>query len=116
MVPFLQLLLPSTATKIADDMRETAQMTLKIERHADGQTTTLRLIGYLQAEYLEALQAQIEGNGPRMVLADRKFKALFTPPRRPLASAPRRRPRRAPGAGGAHSTAERGLDKRRGMG
>jgi hypothetical protein len=107
MVPFLQLLLPSTATKIADDMRETAQMTLKIERHADGQTTTLLLIGYLQAEYLEALQAQIEGNGPRMVLADRKFKALFTP---------RWRPRRAPGAGGAHSTAERGLDKRRGMG
>src|SRR6266704_6762611 len=68
MVSFLQLLLPSTVTKIAVDMRETAQMTLKIERHADGQKTTLRLIGHLQAEYLEELQAQIEGNGPRMVL------------------------------------------------
>ncbi len=68
MVSFLQLLLPSTVTKIAVDMRETAQMTLKIERHADGQKTTLRLIGHLQAEYLEALKAQIEGNGPRMVL------------------------------------------------
>ena len=68
MVPFLQLLLPSTVTKIAADMKETVPMTLKIERHADGQTTTLRLIGHLQAEYLEELQAQIEGNGPRMVL------------------------------------------------
>ena len=43
-------------------------MTCKIERHADGHRTTLRLIGHLQAEYLEELQAQIEGNGPRMVL------------------------------------------------
>ena len=60
MVPFLHLLLSSTAI--------TAQMTLKIERHADGHRTTLRLIGHLQAEYLEELQAQIEGNGPRTVL------------------------------------------------
>jgi len=43
-------------------------MTLKIERHADGQHTTLRLIGYLQAEYLEELRAQIERNGPRIAL------------------------------------------------
>ena len=43
-------------------------MTLKIERYADGHHTTLRLIGYLQAEYLEELQAQIERNGPRMAL------------------------------------------------
>ncbi len=43
-------------------------MTLKIERHADGHRTTLRLIGHLQAEYLEELQAQIEHNGPRMAL------------------------------------------------
>src|SRR6266699_1596455 len=43
-------------------------MTLKIERYADGHHTTLRLIGYLQAEYLEELQAQIEHNGPRMAL------------------------------------------------
>jgi len=43
-------------------------MTLKIERHADGHRTTLRLIGHLQAECPEELQAQIEGNGPRTVL------------------------------------------------
>ena len=43
-------------------------MTCKIERHADGHTTTLRLIGHLQAEHLEELQAQMEGNGPRTVL------------------------------------------------
>ena len=51
MVSFLLLLLPSTVTKIAVDMRETAQMTLKIERHADGQKTTLRLVGHMQAEH-----------------------------------------------------------------
>jgi hypothetical protein len=43
-------------------------MTFKIERHADEHHTTLRLIGHLQAEYLEELQAQIAGNGPRIVL------------------------------------------------
>ena len=30
--------------------------------------TTLRLIGHLQAAHLEALQAQLESNGPRTVL------------------------------------------------
>jgi hypothetical protein len=49
-------------------MKETAPMTLKIERYADEQHTTLRLIGHLQAAYLEELQAQIEGNGPRTLL------------------------------------------------
>jgi anti-anti-sigma regulatory factor len=43
-------------------------MTCKIERHADGQHTTLRLIGYFQAEHLETLQAQLQSNGPRIVL------------------------------------------------
>jgi hypothetical protein len=66
--PILALLLPSTVTTIAAGMKETAQMTLKIERYADEQQTTLRLIGHLQAEYLEELQTQIEGNGPRTVL------------------------------------------------
>ena len=51
-----------------EDRKETAQMTCKIERHADGQHTTLRLIGYFQSEHLEALQAQLESNGPRTVL------------------------------------------------
>jgi len=40
-------------------------MTCKIARHADGHRTTLRLIGHLQAECLEALQAHMESNGPR---------------------------------------------------
>jgi anti-anti-sigma regulatory factor len=43
-------------------------MTCKIERHTDGHHTTLRLIGHLQAAHLEALKAQMEGNGPRTVL------------------------------------------------
>jgi anti-anti-sigma regulatory factor len=43
-------------------------MTGKIERHTDGHHTTLRLIGHLQAAHLEALQAQLESNGPRTVL------------------------------------------------
>lgn len=51
-----------------DTKKETAPMTCKIERHADGHQTTLRLIGHIQAEHLEALQAQLEGNGPRIVL------------------------------------------------
>ena len=37
-------------------------------RHAEGHRTTLRLIGHLRAACLEALQTQIEGNGPRTVL------------------------------------------------
>jgi len=43
-------------------------MTGKIERQADEHHTTLQLIGHLQAEHLEALKAQMEGNGPRTVL------------------------------------------------
>jgi hypothetical protein len=43
-------------------------MTCKIERYTDGHHTTLRLIGYLQAEYLEELQAHIERNGPKIAL------------------------------------------------
>ena len=43
-------------------------MTCKIERHADGQHTTLRLIGHMQEEHLEALQAHMESNAPRTVL------------------------------------------------
>ena len=52
----------------ADDRKETVQMTCKIERQADEHHTTLRLIGYLQAAHLEALQAHMESNGPRIVL------------------------------------------------
>jgi hypothetical protein len=51
-----------------DDRQEESQMTGKIERHTDGHHTTLRLIGHLHAAHLEALQAQLESNGPRTVL------------------------------------------------
>ena len=64
----MRYLLLSPVVDSADDMQETSQMTCKIEQHADGQHTTLRLIGHLQAAHLEALQAQLESNGPRTVL------------------------------------------------
>ena len=68
MVSFLQRFLLSTVVNSTADKKETAQMTCKIERHADGQQTTFRLIGYIQAEHLEALQAQWESHGPETVL------------------------------------------------
>jgi len=68
LVSLLPYLLSSPITDSAEDRQETAQMTGKIERHTDGQHTTLRLIGHLQAAHLEALQAQLESNGPRTVL------------------------------------------------
>jgi len=43
-------------------------MTCKIERQVNEHHTTLRLIGHLQEAHLEALQAQLESNGPRAVL------------------------------------------------
>ena len=42
--------------------------TLRIEQTSDGQTTTLRLIGQFQSEYLEAVKEQMQGSGPRTVL------------------------------------------------
>jgi hypothetical protein len=68
MVSFLQRFLLSTVVHSPEDKKETAQMTCKIERHADGQQTTFRLIGYVQAEHLEALKAQLESHGPRTAL------------------------------------------------
>ena len=43
-------------------------MTLKIEKDSDGQQTTIRLIGHMQAEHLEELKAQMQGSGPGIVL------------------------------------------------
>jgi hypothetical protein len=43
-------------------------MTCKIEREVGEHHTTLRLIGHLHAEHLEALKAELESNGPRTVL------------------------------------------------
>jgi len=68
LVSFLQYLLSSTVTDSTEARKETAQMTCKIERQADEHHTTLRLIGYLHAAHLEALQAHMASNGPRTVL------------------------------------------------
>ena len=43
-------------------------MTLKIERYSDGLSTTIRLIGRMQAEHLEELKAQIKDSGSRIAL------------------------------------------------
>jgi hypothetical protein len=43
-------------------------MPLKIEQHVDDQRTTIRLIGHIHSEHLEALQALMQGRGPVMVL------------------------------------------------
>jgi hypothetical protein len=43
-------------------------MTLKIEKYADGNRTTIRLTGRMQAEHLEELGKQILENGPAIIL------------------------------------------------
>jgi len=43
-------------------------MTLRIERSSDDYRTTLRLIGRVQAEHLDELQAQIRQGGLRVAL------------------------------------------------
>jgi len=43
-------------------------MTLKIEKHSDGFSTTIRLIGRMRAEHLEELEKQIRENGPAIIL------------------------------------------------
>ena len=43
-------------------------MTLKIEKYADGNSTTIRLIGRMQSEHLEELQKQIHESGPAITL------------------------------------------------
>lgn len=44
------------------------QMTLKIETLADGQTTTLRLVGRIDSEHLEELQTQVQRYRSQLVL------------------------------------------------
>lgn len=43
-------------------------MTLKIEKDSDGQKTTIRLIGHLQVEHLEAVKEQMQNPRPRIML------------------------------------------------
>jgi anti-anti-sigma regulatory factor len=47
---------------------DTSKMTLKIEKYADGNSSTIRLIGRMQAEHLEELAKQIRENGPSITL------------------------------------------------
>ncbi len=44
------------------------QMTLRIETTSDRQTATLRLIGRIESEHLDELQAQVRRHCPRVVL------------------------------------------------
>jgi hypothetical protein len=43
-------------------------MTFKIEKYSDGPSTTIRLIGRIQAEHLEELEKQIRESGPAIIL------------------------------------------------
>jgi len=43
-------------------------MTLRIEKYSDGPSTTIRLIGRMQREHVEALKAQMKDSGPRIAL------------------------------------------------
>ena len=56
-------LLPSSAYGL-----RLLQMTLRIETTSDGQTATLRLIGRIESEYLDELQAQVQRHRTRLVL------------------------------------------------
>jgi anti-anti-sigma regulatory factor len=51
-------------------MRESSRlnMTLKIEKYVDGNSTTIRLIGRMQAEHLEEVEKQIRETGPAITL------------------------------------------------
>jgi len=43
-------------------------MTLKIDKYSDGNGTTIRLIGRMQAEHLQELEKQIRESGPAITL------------------------------------------------
>jgi anti-anti-sigma regulatory factor len=43
-------------------------MTLKIEKYGDRNSTTIRLIGRIQAENLEELEKQVRESGPAIIL------------------------------------------------
>ena len=43
-------------------------MSLKIEKHSDGDSATIRLIGRMRAEHLEELEKQIRVSGPAITL------------------------------------------------
>jgi anti-anti-sigma regulatory factor len=43
-------------------------MTLKIEKYSEGASTTIRLIGRMQAEHLAELEMQIRNGGTKIAL------------------------------------------------
>ena len=45
-----------------------SNMTLKIERYSEGSSTTIRLIGRMQAEHLAELETQIRESGSEIVI------------------------------------------------
>jgi hypothetical protein len=45
-----------------------SKMTLKIERYSEGSSTTIRLIGRMQAEHLAELETQIRESGSEIVI------------------------------------------------
>ena len=45
-----------------------SNMTLKIERYSEGSSTTIRLIGRMQAEHLAELETQIRESGSEIVV------------------------------------------------
>ena len=45
-----------------------SNMTLKIERHSEGPSTTIRLIGRMQAEHLAELEQQIRESGSKIAI------------------------------------------------
>ena len=45
-----------------------AQMALRIEKSSQGKTTTIRLIGRVQAEHLDALNSEIRSSQPPITL------------------------------------------------
>src|ERR1700691_589456 len=47
---------------------EGSNMTWKIEKYSDGNSTTIRLIGRMRAEHLEELEKQIGESGPAITL------------------------------------------------
>ena len=49
-------------------LSDRSDMTLKIDKYSDGNSTTIRLIGRMRAEHLEVLEKQIREGGPAITL------------------------------------------------
>ena len=50
------------------ELSDSSNMTLKIDKYSDGNGTTIRLIGRMQAEHLQELEKQIRESGPAITL------------------------------------------------